>query len=151
LGRVEDLLLIFILVLMIALTVTQILLRNLFDTGLVWADMVLRTLVFAMTLIGTMAAARNDRHVRIDVVHHFLPESRQRLVGAVTKLFAAGICLLAAWYCLQFAWFEYQSATMILPGVPSWMITMIIPCCLTVTGVRFGLQAVMAVWVKRTP
>ena len=54
--RVEDALLVILLSLMILLAATQILLRNFFDLGFVWADPLLRALVLWLGLIGATVA-----------------------------------------------------------------------------------------------
>ena len=68
LHRAEDALLVLLLSAMIALASTQILLRNLFDSGFVWIDPLLRVLVLWLGLIGATVATRNNRHIRIDLL-----------------------------------------------------------------------------------
>ncbi len=56
----EDGLLALMVAAMIFLAGSQILLRNLFDTGFAWADPVLRLLVLWVGLLGALAASRTD-------------------------------------------------------------------------------------------
>ncbi len=71
LHRAEDALLVLLLSTMIVLASTQILLRNLFDSGFVWIDPLLRVLVLWLGLIGATVATRNNRHIRIDLLTRF--------------------------------------------------------------------------------
>ena len=48
---------------MILLATTQILMRNLWDTGLAWADPSLRIAVLWVALLGALAATRDDNHI----------------------------------------------------------------------------------------
>ena len=71
--RLEDGLLVSLLVLMVLLATGQILLRNLFDAGLSWGDPSLRLMVLWLALLGAMAATRDDNHIRIDLLSRYLP------------------------------------------------------------------------------
>ena len=51
-----------LLLVMILLATTQILLRDLLETGLSWADPVLRLLVLWLALLGAMAATRDHNN-----------------------------------------------------------------------------------------
>ena len=78
LHRFEDALLVILLSAMIALAGTQILLRNLLDTGFVWIDPMLRVLVLWLGLIGATVATRNDKHIQIDVLTRFFERNTLR-------------------------------------------------------------------------
>ncbi len=67
LGRLEDALLVALLGVLLLLASTQILLRNLFDAGLTWADPLLRVLVLWLGLLGAMIASRSGKHITLDV------------------------------------------------------------------------------------
>ncbi|MBK6758569.1 MAG: hypothetical protein IPG70_13625 [Moraxellaceae bacterium] len=54
--RLEDSILVALLLAMIVLAVTQIALRNGFDTGITWADALLRVMVLWIALLGAMVA-----------------------------------------------------------------------------------------------
>jgi len=66
--RAEDALLVAMLALMIGVAVTQIVLRNGFDGGLLWGDAFLRVLVLWIGLTGALVASRDRRHINIDVI-----------------------------------------------------------------------------------
>ena len=71
LHRAEDGLLALLLSVMIVLAGTQILMRNLFDSGFVWIDPLLRVGVLWLGLIGATVATRNNKHIRIDLLSHY--------------------------------------------------------------------------------
>jgi TRAP-type C4-dicarboxylate transport system permease small subunit len=58
---------------MISLAFAQIVLRNGFDGGIVWADSLLRIMVLWIALIGAVVASRDQRHINIDLISRFLP------------------------------------------------------------------------------
>jgi TRAP-type C4-dicarboxylate transport system permease small subunit len=71
-NRIEDWLLILMLSAMVILAVAQILFRNVFDSGIVWADPLLRTLVLWVALSGAVIATRTNNHIRIDILSRYL-------------------------------------------------------------------------------
>ena len=71
--RIEDLLLVGLLLSMISIAFTQIVLRNGFDGGIAWADSLLRIMVLWIALIGALVASRDQRHINIDLISRFLP------------------------------------------------------------------------------
>ena len=54
----EDSLMVILLSATILLAASQIVLRNLFDSGLIWADPTLRIMVLWLSLLGAIAATR---------------------------------------------------------------------------------------------
>ena len=74
------------------LAVAQIVLRVFFSFGFVWADELVKLFVLWIALIASIAASRNNRHLRIDVLSHFVAEKYSRLPRIVVDTFAAFMC-----------------------------------------------------------
>lgn len=132
---------------MIVLAATQIALRNLFDYGLVWADPLLRVMVLWLGLIGASVATRENRHIQIDLMTHFLDEKSLLLLYAVINQFSAWICLIIAWYGAAWIQFDYVDEVPSFIGVPAWMLEIIIPIAFTVIGFRYLVQSFREVWL----
>jgi TRAP-type C4-dicarboxylate transport system permease small subunit len=62
-ALVEDALLVLLLAAMVGLAATQIILRNLFDGAILWADPMLRVSVLWVGMIGAMVATVHGRRV----------------------------------------------------------------------------------------
>ena len=92
LNWVEDGILVGLLLLMIGLAVMQIVLRNVFDSGIVWSEVLIRILVLWVGLVGAMVASRQDNHINIDILDRYLPERAKTVVGFMVQLFTALIC-----------------------------------------------------------
>ena len=133
----ENTLLVLLLTAMILLAATQILLRNLWDTGLVWADPSLRVAVLWITLFGAMAASRDDNHIRIDLLTRFLPPGAKRYTQLTTDLFSTLVCGLLAWHGGRFVYFEWQDGGLLFAGVPAWACELIIPLGFGIMALRF--------------
>ncbi len=140
--RLEDGVLMLLLLSMILLATTQILLRDLLETGLSWADPVLRLLVLWLALLGAMAATRDHNHIRIDLLSRFLPPHIKQVAQRVTDGFAAGICGLLAWHAGRFVLLERADGTLLFSLLPAWMGELILPFGFGVIALRFLLAAV---------
>ncbi len=71
LHRLEDGMLVGLLLLLIGMAVAQIFLRNFLGSGILWGDALLRVAVLWIGLLGAMAASRRGAHIGIDVVSRF--------------------------------------------------------------------------------
>ena len=66
LYRVENGILAVLLLSMLAMAVLQILMRNLFETGIIWGDILVRILLLWVGLAGAMVASRQGNHISSD-------------------------------------------------------------------------------------
>ena len=134
-NRLEDWFLVSLVTVMVVLAVTQIVYRNLFDSGLSWADPMLRVLVLWVALAGAVIATRTDNHIRIDYFTRYFSESFCAFVQRMVYLFCVSVCSLIAWHALRFVMMEYEFDSIAFNGIPVWLTASIIP-------VGFGLMAV---------
>lgn len=143
LHMLEDALLVGLLLTMVGLAVTQIVLRNGFDGGFLWADTSLRVLVLWIGLVGAMAASREHRHISIDILGRFLPRAAAKIATIFTALFTAAVCAALAWYSFDFVKVEYEAPSMAFGNVPTWVCESIMPIAFTVIGLRYLLLAAL--------
>ena len=108
LHGLEDGLLYLLVAALLGLSVYQIVLRNVFDSGLYWADPLLRVVVLWLALVGAMIASREGGHIKIDVLSHYMSGRTLSLSKIATALFSAIICFIAAYYGYLFVVEERQ-------------------------------------------
>ena len=147
LHRIEDALLVALLCVMILLAGTQILLRNLFDSGLIWADPLLRVLVLWLGLIGATVATRNNKHIRIDLLSRLFSRNTHRLIQSVVGQISAWTCFVIAWFGLQWVWLDYQDGFEGVAGIPAWMLEIIVPLSFGLIGLRYAYMSLC--WLQR--
>lgn len=147
----EDALLAVTLTAMILLAGSQILLRNLWHTGFSWGDPTLRVLVLWLTLLGAMAATRDDNHIRIDILSRYLPAGLMIYTRRMTDLFAALVSGLMAWHSARFVILEWEGGSLLFSNVPAWSCEAIMPLGFTVMTVRFLLSALAGHPQGRSP
>lgn len=126
--------------LMLGLATTQIVLRNFFDTGLIWGDDAIKVLVLWIAMTGALYATRNARHINIDVITRFLPGALANKVRRLLFLFASLICLLAAWHSYQFILLDMEDPIIAFLTIPTWLCELIIPVALLLMACRFAFM-----------
>lgn len=136
----ENALLVALLVALIGVAAYQVLARNLFDGGFLWGDALVRVLVFWVTMVGSMVAARADEHIRIDLLARLLGPVGKRLAGAGASLFAALICALLVYASIDFIRYEYEDGTLAFGNVPVWICQAVLPIGASIMGLRYLLR-----------
>jgi TRAP-type C4-dicarboxylate transport system permease small subunit len=130
----ENTVLVLLLTTMMILAVGQIILRIFFSIGFVWADELISLTVFWVAIVASVAAARSDRHLRIDALSHFVAEKYARFPRIVVDGFAAGMCLFLGWHALRYIQLLKEFDDVVLTDFPAWI-------AFAVTPVSFGLMA----------
>ncbi len=138
LHRLEDALLVVLLLAMIALATTQIVLRNLFDTGLSWSDPLLRMLVLWVGLLGALNASRADQHISVDLVARALAGRARSAVKALTSLFTCVVTALVAYHGGRFVAGEFDAGGDAFAGLPVWLFETVIPFAFGAIALRYG-------------
>ncbi len=142
LGRgLENLLLCALLLVMVALAVWQIVARNLFGGGFLWADEFLKLLLLWLGLAGAVAAAGEGKQIKIDVLSRFLPERFAALAELVTALFTAVVCGFCAWHAGRFVLMEREFGSTLLGQVPAWIFQAAIPLAFALIAWRYLVAA----------
>ena len=139
---VEDALLVLILAAMIGLSATQIILRNLFDGAILWADPMLRVSVLWVGMIGAMVATRNDKQISVDAVSRYLPMRLRARVRVLTDVFTAFVSGAVAWSALRLVLDDRAAGVTAMAFVPVWACEAILPVAFGVIAVRYLLFAV---------
>lgn len=139
-ARVEEWFLCFLLAAMVILACAQILLRDVFSSGLIWADPLLRYLVLWSGLIGAAIATRQGKHIAIDIASHLIPQKYYSWLVALIDLFSALVCIALTYAAVLFIRSEiiFGGARVIL-GIPSWVLNLIFPLAFGLIAVRFLL------------
>lgn len=140
-ARIEDGVLAGLLTVMIGAATAQIVLRNVWDSGLVWSDPLTKVLVLWIGLLGAMVASRHNNHIHIDVLSRFLPARAKAASEALNSLFAALVCGVIAYHAVRLVLIDKEAATVAFGAVPTWVCELIIPFGFAVIGLRYAALA----------
>jgi TRAP-type C4-dicarboxylate transport system permease small subunit len=141
LGALEDGLLLVLLAGLVVLASAQIVLRNVFSIGLAWADGSVRLAVLWIAVLGAVAAAREGRHIAIDVLARTLPQTARKVAAVATALFTASVCALLAWHSWRFVEESREFGDVLLDHWPAWPFQLVMPVGFALIGLRYLLRA----------
>lgn len=138
--KIESILVALALLFMIGLAFLQVLLRNLWDTGISWGDPIIRALVLWVGFLGASIATHQEGHIRLDVVSKFLPPKTKRVTECLVHLASAVVCVLLAKAAWDFVQMEREFETMLVDKIPNWIALIIIPVSFLVIAFRMVLS-----------
>ena len=141
LNLVEEIFISLLLLTMIFLASLQIFMRILFDSGLVWADPLLRHLVLWVGMFGAALATKHGKHITIDIFSHLLPDRGALWLNLFLNLFAAVVCGFLTWAALLFIKNEIAFDNgRALVGIPVWVLNLIFPIAFALMAGRFAAK-----------
>ncbi len=142
LAKVETVLLVVFLGTMVLFAFAQVVLRNVFGTGLIWGDTLVRHMVLWAGFVGGALAAFEGRHISIDALTKFFSARVKSLTGILTNLFAAVVCYYLTMASWTFLLNEMESGGEFILSLPGWVAVVIIPFGYALIMVHFGLRVI---------
>ena len=142
-GRfAEDITLLVLLGAMIGVAVFQIVNRQLLGGSftLVWADEFVKIVVLWLAMVGSIAAARDNKHIRIDLITHILSGRIVSVIKIVVDTFAAGVCAVIGWHAYRLIREEISWGDTIFTDVPLWIMHAIVPVAFALISYRFVVR-----------
>ena len=145
LTLIETSLLVSVLSFMIFLAFFQVILRDFFHSGILWADPLLRHLVIWLGFLGAAFAAAEGKHFAWEMPK---PKNKKlsRVFIAVSNLFGASVSFLLASAARQYEIEEKTFGHALFKigsfQFPSWAAAEIIIAGFSLIGVHFLLRAI---------
>lgn len=140
----ERSLLITLFSLTIGLAFSQVILRNFFSVGIVWADPLLRHSVLWLGFIGASLATQQEKHIRIDLATRFLSGRKAQVLRMLTNCFTVAVCgfLTSASWTFVANEIEFQDTLLTIGdfGIPSWWVQLILPAGFGILTFRLFVQ-----------
>lgn len=142
-ARCEEFLVSAALGAMVLLVLIQIVLRNFFSIGIPGGAEMVRHLVLWVAFLGAGLAARDRKHIKIELAGHLVTPTAHRLFELATGLFSVIICSILFYASITFVYVDYQGGGAIaFFNVPVWILQVIIPVGFAVITLRFALRFV---------
>ncbi|MBI6546505.1 MAG: TRAP transporter small permease subunit [Cyanobacteria bacterium NC_groundwater_1444_Ag_S-0.65um_54_12] len=141
-AATENAVLIMLLLGMMLLGTLQVIMRELLNLGLPWADIVLRHMVLWSGMVGAMVATRAGRHLNMDALARLLPIKLRRWIDVTINLLAATCCAILL--LVAFPYLQEEMATFTEPlfgPVRHWQVELIFPVAFAIMAFRFLLAA----------
>ncbi|MCL5021387.1 MAG: TRAP transporter small permease subunit [Bacteroidetes bacterium] len=147
LGIAENALLVIFLTVTVVMAFLQVILREFWSTGILWADVFLRHLVLWIGFLGAALAAKESRHFSINIITKRLPPVLQRIVQAFLHVTSAVVCYFLYDAGMSFVRDEirYDSEplfTFMGKSVMPYYMEIIIPIGFGLIGLHFLFRAI---------
>ena len=146
LSIVERSIIVGLLGVMVLLAFLQVILRNVFSTGLLWADPFLRHLVLWVGFLGASLATQQEKHINIDLITRFLSPKHTNIIRIITNLFASIVCSILAHAGWTFLLNEMESPEVLftIGELPFslWWFQIIIPFGFGLMAFRFLIRTI---------
>lgn len=136
----ESAALVLLLGALMLLAVGQIVLRVFFSIGFIWADELVKLFVLWIALIASIAASRSNRHLRIDLLSHFVADKYSRFPRMIVDAFAAVMCGLLAWHSWRYVQLTIEFEDSVLVDFPAWIAYSLLPLSFILMSYRFVLS-----------
>jgi TRAP-type C4-dicarboxylate transport system permease small subunit len=137
LVKVESIIAALSLFLLLALSLFQIVTRNVFNFGYAEIEIINRNLLIICGAMGAVIATSKLRHIKIDALTVFMKEHHIPLLQYPLALFSAAVCLLMSYHAGIFVMDEWEYA----PSNERWALpfTFIYPFGFGLLGLHFLL------------
>src|ERR1039457_5094457 len=135
----ENLLLVVALAAMLLLPVTEILLRQIFKTGVSGSSAIVKHLTLIVGMLGGAIAARDGRLLALSPIQTLLKGRARGAAKVFSSSFAAAICFFLCLASLQYVLALKPLGKILVYGIPVWVIQLFLP-------LGFGLITLRLVW-----
>jgi len=148
LPRSEAAIAIASLVLLLMLSFAEIVARNFFHTAIPGAEVLDRHLVLWISFLGAVLAVR-ERHIKIDAIAVWLPETWRRGLERPVFLFSSLVCGGLFWAAARF----WREEWMYAPAAEKWItaLAIIIPLSFFMLTAHFALRLLIGPRSSRRP
>jgi TRAP-type C4-dicarboxylate transport system permease small subunit len=143
--KIETVFLVISLIVMVMLAFLQVVLRNLFSSGILWADTFLRYLVVWVGFIGAAIATKEERHISVEVLTKFIPPLAQNIVSFITSIAAAVVCYYFFIAAQQFLKIGLPADVMAFGNIPISYFMIIIPIGYLLMIIHFTIRALIKI------
>lgn len=134
---IEKSLIVIFLSVMVTLAFLQVILRNFFSYGFLWADPLLRYMVMWVGFLGAVIATREGKHFGVDFLNRYLPVKVMRWVKIGIDLFASAVSCYLMYAAFQFLYEAIGPEETDVFEIPKRFYFLIIPVGFGLIGVQF--------------
>lgn len=128
---------------MAAVTICNVIGRNVFGRSLAFADEVNQALLVLITFVGVGYGVRRARHIRMSALYDQLTGRARKALMTIMAAGTAALLLALAWFAAQYAWHAYTVGSV----TPSLRIPLFLIYLWAPVGLVLGaLQYLLAVW-----
>lgn len=138
--------LVAILLVIVGLSAAQVLLRDLFASGISWSDTATHNMVLWLAFLGAILATRKRQHIAIDVITRFIPKAPRNVVRVFLDIFSCIVAFLLARAAYTFVLGERAMGSIAFAQIPAWIVQAIIPLGFILIAMEYAIGVLLDVW-----
>lgn len=139
-ARFEGWLLILLLSAMVCFAFLQVVLRNLFHTGIFWLDPFNRHLVLWVGLLGASLSTKTNKHINVDILSKLVSKKYKPCIDMIIYLLCMAMSIILCKASFDFVQMEKEFGTVLFLNVQTWIMETIIPIAFCLFAFRFLLH-----------
>ncbi len=145
LAGIENSIIVVLVTVVVLMSFWQVVLRNIFESGILWGDIFLRHLVLWIGFVGASLATRDGKHISIDALTRLATLSALPILKFLTNAVSMGVSLVLAHAGWKFLMYEKEAGTVLFQTdwfgeVHAWTLQLIIPFGFGLIAFRFFLK-----------
>jgi TRAP-type C4-dicarboxylate transport system permease small subunit len=140
LTRIERWLIVILLSGMTTLAFLQVVLRNFFHFGFLWADPLLRYCVVWVGFLGAALASREEKHFGIEFLNRFLRPKTLHAVRSIISVFAVVISIMLLRASIQFLAEGFSADETDVFDIPKRFYFAVIPAGFGLVALHFAVH-----------
>ena len=142
----EDTFISILLVASSAILFVNVVARYVFNSGMVWAEELVRYQIVWLVFVGASVAARKGIHIGVEAIVHMLPAGARRAVQILVYALCITFCAVLVFYGIELM-LQTRSFNQRTPAMqaPFWIAQLAIPVGAALMGIRFTQELVRAV------
>lgn len=137
-NKLEETIMALLLAFMTLLTFTQVVMRYIFNTGLIWS-LEATTYSFAtLILVGMSYGVRTQAHIAVDLFVRRLPKRLHHWAALTAAICCLGYALMMFWGSAVLVHKLYLLGNLARDvALPKWVLTMVMPLGFALLAIRF--------------
>jgi len=142
LSWIERWIIVVLLIVMVGLAFTQVILRNVFSFGFLWADPFLRYTVLWVGFLGAVIATKEEKHFGVDFLNRFLPPRALHAIKTIVDIFAATVTFLLMRAAFEFLFEAIGANEIDVFNIPKRIYFSIIPVGFGLITIQFLINMI---------
>ena len=143
LAQLEKFFLTVMLMAMLFLSFIQVILRDFFNSGFGWSDVLVRYLVLWIGFLGASLATKDNRHLRIDTLSKIIPKKYLPVVELLVYFGSLVVCIFLTVASSGYLKFAQESGKMVFFGaLPEWYLLVILPVGFALISFRYLIKII---------
>lgn len=142
--KIEKILLFTCLITLLLFAFLQVVLRNLFNGGIPWADVFNRLMVLWVAVFAATIAVKENRHLSFEALFKYLPKKLRPTLDFLVSLFSIVVVFLltkVSWLFFKDQ-ITFESQDVLFKGMPKAYFSIIFPIGFGIMTLRYFLKLI---------